>query len=206
MSLALLRRRFSWPSEKPDVPPDGHGWFGREHIEVLGRFLSPETQLVVELGSWLGKSTRWMLDNAPRATVVAVDTWLGSAEHLDPRRAAATDSIRRLPTLYETFLVNCWGYRERLIPVRTTTLCGLQLVSSMGLEPDLIYIDADHLYLAVKADLEASHTLFPNARLVGDDYAWPDVNRALREFGEAHGLRIETNARAWWVERSPEPA
>jgi len=50
-----------------------HGWFTPGNSQSLGQFLSDDTRLILELGSWLGKSARWMLDKAPHATLVAVD-------------------------------------------------------------------------------------------------------------------------------------
>src|SRR5690606_40474206 len=69
------------------------------YARLLSRFLSPQSVLVVELGSWLGKSTRFLLRQAPHATVVAIDHWKGSAEHQRRHR-------HRLISLYETFLVD----------------------------------------------------------------------------------------------------
>lgn len=194
--LAALRSLFGWPAEKPPHAPVVEGFFSPGHEKALGQFISREAKLVVELGSWLGKSTLWFLDRAPRATVVAVDTWLGSPEHYTPKPSL----LGRLPTLYETFLVNCWPYRDRLIPMRTTSLVGLRLVKQAGVTPDLIYVDADHQYWAVKGDVQSAHELFPAARLIGDDYNWPGVKRAVDELARATGRTVKTLGVVWWLE------
>lgn len=194
--LASLRRLFVWPPEKPALSPVVEGYFSPGHEKALGQFVSGETKLVLELGSWLGKSTLWFLDRCPRATVVAVDTWLGSPEHYAPKPSL----LGRLPTVYETFLVNCWPYRDRLIPMRTTSLVGLRLVKQAGLAPDLIYVDADHQYWAVKGDVQSAHELFPQARLIGDDYNWPGVKRAVDELARDTGRTVKTLGVVWWLE------
>jgi hypothetical protein len=113
-------------------------------------------ELIVELGSWLGQSARWFLKHCPNATVVAVDTWLGSCEHILKRQAI-------LPTLYETFLVNNWEWQDRLIPFRNTSLAALNFVHGLGLKPDVVYFDSDHSYWGLTAELETTLELFPDA-------------------------------------------
>jgi predicted O-methyltransferase YrrM len=148
--------------------------------------------LIVELGSFVGLSTRFLADLAPAATIVAIDHWRGSEEHFtDPK------SIPVLPILYETFLANCWDYRERLIPMRLSSCEGLQAVAHYGLNPDLIFIDASHAYEEVKADIEAARRLFPRATLVGDDWDWDGVRRAVREIEQRESLKLETHGVAW---------
>lgn len=194
--LAALRRIFRWPAEKPPLLSVVEGFFTLEHAKALSQFISGETRLVVELGSWLGKSTLCFLDRAPQATVIAIDTWLGSPEYYNPKPSL----LGRLPTVYETFLVNCWPYRDRLIPMRTTSLVGLRLVKRAGLAPDLIYVDADHQYWAVKGDVQSAHELFPAARLIGDDYNWPSVRQAVNELGRTSGRTVNTLGVVWWLE------
>jgi len=190
-----LRWDFPWPAHKPPIDEDLHGWFTPGNRRSLGQFLSDDTRLILELGSWLGKSARWMLDKAPHATLVAVDTWNGTNAFLQLKMRD------RLPTCYATFLRNCWSYRDRLIPVRRRTVDGMRLVAEAGLAPDLIYIDADHSYSAAKADMEMAHELFPEARLVGDDYQMKGVKRAVDEFARDKGLRVKVAAPdGWWLE------
>src|SRR5262249_36868471 len=112
--LKEFAARCPWPAERPvvSVPPVCN-WLFPGARELLAQSLSAQTRLVIELGSWTGRSTRYIADLAPQAKVVAVDHWEGSVEHgQDPKLAAF------LPRLYETFLSECWDYRERIIPVR----------------------------------------------------------------------------------------
>jgi len=195
-ALNRIRYYFHFPSRIPLFikHTDNHGWFSQIHKDVFSEFLSPKTKLIVELGSWLGKSTRWILDNAPNATVIAVDTWFGSIEHLNGGQY--TD---RLPMLYNQFIFNCWNYRKRLIPIRQTTSAGLRIVYNQKLSPDIIYIDASHEYWDVRGDIEMSHELFPDSILVGDDYVRDGVNRAVKEFVEKTGYSLYLNKHVWYI-------
>lgn len=193
--LGAFRRTHPWPDQKPAVPPrEKEGWLFPSTQEMLARFLSNQTKLVVELGSWLGLSTRFIASRAPRAAVIAIDHWQGSPEHQqDPKYSAL------LPVLYETFLANCWSERARIVPVRTGTIEGLERVARSGLYPDIFYVDADHGFEGVSADLQAIQRLFPQAIIVGDDWNWEGVRRAATAFSQAAGRRLEALEAGWCI-------
>jgi GT2 family glycosyltransferase/tetratricopeptide (TPR) repeat protein/2-polyprenyl-3-methyl-5-hydroxy-6-metoxy-1,4-benzoquinol methylase len=192
--IAALAVDFPWPPAPPVVPlPKDHtGWLADGAASVLAGELGPATRLVVELGSWLGLSTRFIADHAPRAVVVAVDHWQGSREHQENPQWRAM-----LPTLYEAFLATNWAYRDRVIPLKMSVDEGLPVVAAHGLAPDLVYFDADHEHDAFLGSLECARRFFPDAVLVGDDYDQPSVARALAEFAARHGLTVEAAGAAW---------
>ena len=110
--LQDLAKKYPWPEVKPDLAPLDQGWFSGHNLFEEG--LSKDMQVIVELGSWLGKSTRFFLNQFPRSFLIAVDHWKGSQEH-------QIRFQKLLPNLYENFLVNCWDYKDRLIPLRNST-------------------------------------------------------------------------------------
>jgi hypothetical protein len=193
--LKEFAARFPWPAERPVVPvPPERNWLFPGAREVLAQSLSADTRLVVELGSWTGRSTRYIADLAPHAKVVAVDHWEGSVEHgQDPELVAF------LPRLYETFLSECWDYRERIIPVRSKSVEGLQRVRDAGLYPDVVYIDADHGYEGVFADLTTALDAFPEAAIVGDDWDWESVRTAVEAVAQERGLEVKPHRTAWRI-------
>jgi hypothetical protein len=195
--LGRLRRAFPWPAAKPDVESSTEhaGWLGDGTDQALTSVLSDRTQVVVELGAWLGMSTRFIAEKSPHATVVSVDHWQGSPEH---RARAEFRSI--LPTLYETFLAQCWSFRDRIVPLRMSTLEGLRTVARFGIDPDVIYIDAEHSYEAVTSELELASELFPRARLIGDDFDWRGVREAAQNFARRNGQDVERfGGRGWSI-------
>ena len=193
-ALGQLRTRFPWPVRKPDVaiPKENLGWCSEATRSVLEQELTTSKSLIVELGAWLGLSTRFIADRVPQAHVITIDHWEGSSEH-----QSRSDWAALLPTLYETFQSLTWDYRERVTPLRMTTLAGLQTIADLGLNPDLIFVDADHSYAAVSAELDLCNRLFPGATLVGDDYDYPDVQRAVNEFASRIGGRIAPVGSGW---------
>lgn len=198
MEQSLSRRRSEsgvdllslaqWPDAIPDVRPFMHGWMVPH--KVLEPFCTADVRLIVELGSWLGKSARWFCNRCPQGTVVCIDHWDGSPE-LVPQWGWM------IGRSYETFCRNMWNYRGQVVPLRMKSIDGLQLLARHGAEPDLIYIDAAHDFESVKADVEACVELFPDARLVGDDWDWKGVERGVLA---AMDKPVQNNGRTWWTE------
>src|SRR5690606_14511901 len=73
-----LRNLYPYPNIKPDFDFCDHGWFWETHKECFEQYLGNK-RTVLEIGSWLGKSTRFFANNVEN--IICVDTWEGSAEH-----------------------------------------------------------------------------------------------------------------------------
>lgn len=194
-----IDKLFKWPKQKPNVPIDDHGWFVNQ--STLNKFVSPQNKVVVELGSWLGSSTRFILQHAINAKVIAIDHW--SNDIKDYGNGGSTDAssdpgIEKIGTLWETFLVNCWDYKDRLYPVRAYTQDGLKKLKDYDIVADVVYIDASHSYEDVLADITLSRELWPNAQIVGDDYAWESVRRAVHEYADKNGLKVVAEENCWY--------
>jgi predicted O-methyltransferase YrrM len=134
---------------------------------------------IVEVGSWKGKSTAFLLveawNKSPRIEIYAVDTWLGSEEH------AGEECIKN-GTLYEEFLANVKPVSRQLVPLRMTSLKGANFFPDQCL--DAVFIDAAHDYENVKADISAWMPKVKKGGVIaGHDYmcGWPGVDRAVAE-------------------------
>ena len=190
---------YPWPERKPEVPSNWHGWFSEPNQTMLRGLLSESTRVIVELGAWCGVSTKFLLDQAPNATVISIDHWLGSKEH------QKEEFSQILPNLYETFLVNLWDDRKRLIPLRANTVEGLENLHQWRICVDLTYIDASHEYEEVFCDIKTAIDLFPNSTICGDDWSWGDVRRAVEEISEIKQKTSHTlGEQVWWFSNSNE--
>jgi len=180
-----------WPIRKPDLGFNSSGWFPICNQNALRRFLNENTKIVVELGAWVGLSTRWLTSQAPNAKVITIDHWLGSPENKD-------DPL--VPILYEQFIANCWNYQSKIIPIRADTEIGIKKLKDSGLKPDLIYIDAGHDYKSAGRDLEACMDF--NCPLVGDDFnpnSWAGVVRAVWEEANNGQRMLQVKGSAWML-------
>lgn len=187
--LQELANLYAWPQKKPDLAFNPSGWFPECNQALLAGFLNADTKVVLELGAWVGLSTRWICDHAPNARVITIDHWLGSPEN-------ANDLL--VPILYDQFISNCWNYRGRLIPVRTSTVKGVGMVKELGIKPDVIYVDAGHDYDSVVKDIRMC-TEF-GCPLVGDDFnpnSWPGVVKAVWEEAVMAHRKLQVRASAW---------
>ena len=175
-----LSQRYPWPDSQPEGYLALSRWFLIDNQIGLSELLKPG-DVVIELGSWLGESTRFMCDSVfPNGHVYAVDHWQGSLEHQDPKFKGLLDN------LYDLFLYNSWNYRCMITPVREDTVTGLRAIAEFGdRDVTLIYMDASHQYEDVLRDLTLADQLFPKAHLTGDDWYWPDVRRAVTHFARS---------------------
>ena len=180
----------------PELRPPKPNWLFPGTRELLSRSISKSTRLIVELGSWTGRSTRFLADLAPQATVIAIDHWEGSPEHKEDPNLAPL-----LPRLYETFLSECWAHRDQIIPVKMRSIEGMHRVAEAGLEPDLVYIDADHGFESVLNDLTSALDLFPRALIVGDDWNWDSVRQAVERVAKGRSVRYESVGSGWRIVR-----
>ncbi|GMI33400.1 hypothetical protein TrCOL_g5359 [Triparma columacea] len=226
--VAALRKstkaQIGFPSTAPSCQSNPHGWFYPPHRVILSHILSSSTSEVVELGSWLGKSTRFISDRAPNAVVYAVDIWSNEFSLADDHYHDATSSetgtgksrlaqvdtnadILHNQNLYDTFLKTNWDYRlghrknggnGGVVPVRTYTLAGLDLLKSYGVDPSVVYIDADHHYEPAYKDIEKTLQNFPKAVVVGDDWDYEPVRRAARELALKYNRHLYVEQGKCW--------
>jgi predicted O-methyltransferase YrrM len=189
-----------FPAERPTCEINPHGWFYPAHQVVLGAILNKETQFVIELGSWFGKSTRFMCATAPNARVFAIDIWDNSFSAADTHyQNAENQNLVAAAPLMDVFLTNCWEYRDRLVPLKMQTVDGLRLLHRLGVKPTVIFVDADHHYEPAKRDVSTALELFPDAIIVGDDWRYPDVQRVAKEFAASYRKPLHVEGNTCWT-------
>jgi predicted O-methyltransferase YrrM len=179
------------------------GWMGKRCRRWLRSAVRAVTRggVVVEVGSWRGRSTTVLAAHMPPAArLYAVDTWAGVPDDPDQH----VELYEGAGDVYADFCRNLAGpiRSERLIPLRMTSLEGAaELGRRLGAHSvDLVFIDADHRYEAVRADIEAFLPLVkPGGVLGGHDYGWPGVRQAVEEMLPGHG----TAPTSIWFYRVP---
>ncbi|MBK9944204.1 MAG: class I SAM-dependent methyltransferase [Kouleothrix sp.] len=211
MRLADLHTTSPYKGFKPaKYPSDVFGWGSDDPIfDQLIEHVRPS--LIIEVGSWLGASAIHMA-NACKSlglstTIVCIDTWLGSlemwADKSDETRYGALNLVHGYPTLYYSFLANVMraGHSDCVIPFPQTSLIAARWFAQMGVQADLIYVDASHDYSDVLADLRAFWPLVrPGGVMFGDDLnTFVDVDRALDRFAGESRLQATKGERFWHI-------
>jgi len=140
----------------------------------------------VEVGVWKGDFSAMLLRLNRPESLFLVDPWAhadGYERAMYGRRAQPV-----MDEIYES-VVQRFAGRQQVVVRRESSS---DAVANLG-QLDWAYIDGDHTYEAVKADLEAYGRLVrPGGVMAGDDYAgkawWNGgVRQAVQEYGEAVG-------------------
>jgi hypothetical protein len=140
-----------------------------------------------ELGAHAGKFTEQLLMTFPDLTMYAIDTWVSRPgfESYD------------FQTIRQQFVKRTRRFANRLIPVEADTQAAADMLSPLTF--DFVFIDADHSYEAVAADIDAWRSkVRPGGLLCGHDYGhprFPGVKQAVDE-----RFTVETgDDHVWWV-------
>lgn len=162
------------------------GWMSAQELAWLAQW-AKQSPRIAEIGCWRGRSTKCLAQNT-KGTVTAIDTWAGDA--LDGR-APKIQSTMPKEYLFEEFLRNV-EENANVTVLRSTSLDAAEQLTREGARFDMIFIDANHDYDAVRADIEAWLPLLaPGGLMCGHDYLavdnqgnqdiFPGVTQAVRE-------------------------
>ena len=166
--------------------PDG--FFGEDDIREYRRLVSQlhDGDTLVELGVWIGRSLCSIADliTEKHLKVIAVDTFTKLRAHGKPPLTKPQIEV----------------FRENMRAVGVEPQC-MRLPSHLAADyvhgdVAMVFIDADHHYESVKADIAAWHPKVTRI-LAGHDYGHPKfgVKKAVDElFPQAH-----TTGRMWSV-------
>jgi hypothetical protein len=114
-----------------------------------------------------------------------------------------------MPRLYYQFMSNvlAMGFQNYITPLPLTGVAGAKLFRHMNLEPKVVYIDGDHEYESVRFDLALwLEVLAPGGVLIGDDYQWPGVRRAVQEVCTKGGLGLKVEGQKFTLRRTAQGA
>lgn len=192
------------------------GWFDwHETYRRWAREL-PDGGVIVEVGCFLGRSTRFLADElaslGKRAKIIAVDTWEGSPE------------MQHMPVvaegrIYEQFCANLAPYLTRQgqddPPVAVYVKRGdsSTIGRELGVGVQYVWLDGDHSLAGVTADLEAwwPHVV-PGGEMGGHDLGFFEVTQAVETWVSRAGLVFEVlkptpgaNVAHSWLVRKPGP-
>ena len=160
----------------PAIP----GWMFDNELQFLYN-ISQWMTSIVEVGSWKGKSTHALLSGC-KGTVWTIDHFLGTPSSRDTIHKEATET-----SIKDIFLNNV-GHFPNLKLLDMSSEEAVKLFNDHSI--DMIFLDGDHVYEAIKKDIEI---WFPKTIKVicGHDYN-AGVKQAVDEAFKANN--IITNA------------
>lgn len=148
-------------------------WFSR-HIAVWNSVLLPLKGMelnVLELGSFEGRSTVWLLENIlinPKSRITCVDTWDGGTD--------LQELGINWKEIEDNFKYNTKPFKDRVDISKESTENFLKKKLSMGDKYDIIYVDASHFAPNTLVDGVLSHLLLKTGGIIiFDDYLWNNL-------------------------------
>jgi len=184
------------------------GWNGN-HPSLKRLAAMPGAKTVIDVGVWKGQSTITLAQAIKKAhldgCVIAVDTFLGSAEHW----SLQTDLFTRthgMPDIFQTFLSNVCkaGVADYIVPMPQTSVSAALILQRLNIGAAIVHIDAAHEYEEVLRDAQEYWKLLERGGyLIGDDYheTWPGVVRAAGEFSARLGRPLTIEPPKWIMQK-----
>jgi hypothetical protein len=152
----------------------------------------------LELGSFFGCGSTQDVLQTTLMRCICVDSfsipytcWADRQAAFRPQSAVPGLRLNQMPyfkgqgTHLDHFMNNTWEYRSRVLPMQCNTKPEvLEAIYDAGVVPDLIFVDDDHSYEAVRWRLAFISEHWPSATVVCDDYNekdWPGVVEAVQQ-------------------------
>lgn len=151
------------------------GWMDSQELTWLAEQARNKTN-IVEIGCWKGRSTRAMAENCEKGMVLVIDDFTGNGNDKTMTMAA-----NKTPEeMFEIFRGNMMGVTN-VHALREPSMKAIKMLPDM-MTFDMIFIDADHRYEAVRDDIKHwKKKLTPGGLLCGHDYSWEGVKQAVSE-------------------------
>ena len=154
-------------------------WFEliRPDWESLTAPLRGQRLRILEIGSFEGASTTWMLDNLmdhPESSMTAIDTFAGGMEHQsDP---SADYGLASLESRFRANVAQCEHVRKLRV-MKAASEDALMTLRREGARFDFVYIDASHVALDVLHDAVLCWRMLDvRGTMVFDDFTWKGYN------------------------------
>lgn len=149
------------------------GWMSERELTWLAN-AAMDCKIIIEFGSFMGRSTRSLADNSPNdCKIYAVDPWTGFYPKVIP-----PISTYVLPNFIENL-------KEHVDSGKVTPCRMYSDTFTISQKADMVFIDGDHSREGVISDIvKAISILKPNGMLCGHDYNhthWPDTAQAVNE-------------------------
>jgi cephalosporin hydroxylase len=179
------------------------GWMEPHELAWLAT-VAGRSELIIEIGAWKGRSSRVLADHT-LGSVVVVDNWCDASEREDLRNEEL--ATRGPGPIEADWRRNMAEHLEagRVILVRGNSPDVAADVAALAtrhqLEPDFIFIDADHSLAGCRADIRAYEVMVvPGGIIAGHDYS-TDIHPGVRAAVDEHfGARVRRGPGSiWWV-------
>lgn len=148
---------------------------------------------ILEIGSWEGRSSLFLLTYFRQGRLTAVDTWAGS----DQYEYNATPNLQELEARFDRNVSSC---ADRLTKRKGSSLSVLPQLIDEQQKFDVIYVDGSHFADDALTDaINAWRLLDQGGVMIFDDVMWPCFPRARANTAWAINLFLKYHAREYKI-------
>lgn len=162
------------------------------HLERIKLYkLSKHKETILEIGSYTGCSACCFgaaLKEQGYGKLICIDTW---------NNDSMTEGTRNT---WDEFKTNTLEYSSIIIPIKGFSTNVVKAVEEITRKIDILFIDGDHSYIAVKADWETYKAfLRPGSIVIFHDYGWADgIKKLVHEDVAPLVSNNENLSNMWW--------
>lgn len=177
------------------------GWFSYNKIYDLFVDEAQDNSTIVEIGSWFGKSTKYLIDkvksSGKQINIEVIDTFKGSQNEEKPLKIVGEYGN----DIYQSFYENI-DLEPNITVHKNYSNDSADLFPMSSI--DFLLIDGDHSYDGVISDIEHYfYKVKPGGLLAGDDYnVYKDTTRAVDEYFLGSHMIYGNNYN--WLWRKPK--
>jgi len=179
------------------------GWASKDDLETIEKLANgvPEGGLIVEVGSFLGRTAAAWALSAPFAAVMCIDLWHDlpvSEERIPTLSGSIPSGAAHSLDLFKHYTRNCGN----IIAMQMNSLIALPRLEESA---DIVFIDGFHSDPVVTMDVyNAIQAVKPGGIVCGHDFdlKYPDVIRAVHRQCQMDGLTLEfgpTGSSIWII-------
>jgi hypothetical protein len=183
------------PSDVKDIVPKMHGWLSRETELALTYVLQKNKhKVVVEVGSWLGLSTTYILQNMEKGTTLhcfdKFQNILKSPYNI--KKMTKFDEFYLTTPRFETFCKNIAPHiGDKTCNVITHDINNfLEILITEFVTPDIIFINAVKNHEKLLSTYDKIFKYNKKTIIVGEDYIFEPVKKAVSAYEKTKGLSV----------------
>ena len=185
--LLELRKAFPWPQNRPDGTERHWGWISSKTKRSMQQIMAKrkvQRGTILELGTLYGKSAKWWLRRKFQH-VICNDLF-------QYKHAGGTH--------YKDFIYSNWDMKEKFTALKMRSQIALTTVKSFNVPVSVVYIDACHEFAEAATDTLLAYQLFyPDSLIIGDDWHFPTVNKAVHFAAGIAGFEFEVIGNSWYI-------
>ena len=86
----------------------------------INKYINQQTELILQIGSFIGSSTKYILDKFKDVIIISIDKWNYKLDTITRTKELSYMSNKKID-IFDQFIVNIWNHKNRVIPIKMDT-------------------------------------------------------------------------------------